>query len=438
MISTQRTLLPLLLAIGLLAACNGPSEKANHRTTPSKDTTTTSHKAAPDETVLTLPVLDALFYEKDFSASLKSQLGLSATQIEKLRTAAHASLRELSEDGIIDTAGVHAADQKYRQQIEAIIGADQLAPLAQLVKARYSKGMEGLAPTKPNFVPADTRIVVNAPAFRLDIFQDGKLLQTFKVGIGYPEFPLPTGMRRADTIIFRPSWTPPDEPWVKGKFSPGRKVSGADEDNPLGVVKIPIGLPSLIHGGKPLEKIGNFASHGCVGLTNGQVKAITPVIARLGGSELSDAQIAALMAQTKTKSIRLPSRVPVDLRYETIVAEDSSLHIYRDVYERGTNTIANARQVLAAWGVNYDQLTDQEKTDLDEALTEMNRDPRGRPIAAADSLAPGKNGVAATKQTRAKQGQTTRKIKGAKEATVVVAALKGKGYPAPVNLNNGR
>jgi lipoprotein-anchoring transpeptidase ErfK/SrfK len=114
----------------------------------------------------------------------------------------------------------------------------------------------------------------------MDVFQDGKLLKTYRVGIGYPEFPLPTGMRKADTIIFNPTWTPPDEPWVKGKVKPGQKVEAGSKLNPLGPIKIPIGLPSLIHGGKAVARLGNFASHGCVGLTNAQVQDFSLVLAQ--------------------------------------------------------------------------------------------------------------------------------------------------------------
>src|SRR5262249_33092328 len=119
----------------------------------------------------------------------------------------------------------------------------------------------------PNAVPDDTRIVINAPAYRMDIFENGRLVKSYRIGIGYPEFPLPTGMRSANVIIFNPTWTPPDEPWVS-KEKVGQKVEAGSELNPLGLVKIPIGGPSLIHGGKSPARLGGFASHGCVGLTN--------------------------------------------------------------------------------------------------------------------------------------------------------------------------
>jgi lipoprotein-anchoring transpeptidase ErfK/SrfK len=442
-----------------LAACNRPQKPAQRQAHPiSKpvDTTvktdspatidTTPPASEPADTTaktaaqqaLTLPVLDALFYEPGFAGELKAKLGLSNKKIAELRTAAHASLRELSEDGSPDTASARAATDRYQQQIKALIGAAKARQLLQLVTQRYSQGVDGMAPTQPNFVPKDTRIVVNAPAFRMDVFEKGRLIKTYKVGIGYPEFPLPVGMRRADTVIFNPSWTPPDEPWVRGKFAPGRKVSAANKLNPLGVIKIPIGMPSLIHGGKPQEKIGKLASHGCVGLTNKQVLDFVPIILRLGQSDLSPEAVQSLEKhRNKTRRIKLPAPVPVDLRYETIVAEDGGLRIYRDVYERGANTLQNAKAVLAAYGIQYEQLSAQEQSDLEAALGEMNRDARGHEIAAPDSVGPSKGGAPASKSIRAKKGKVTSKIKGQADVLVPLAALQGKGYPAPVALDDG-
>jgi len=73
----------------------------------------------------------------------------------------------------------------------------------------------------PNSLPNDTRIVINAPAYRMDMFENGRLIKSYRIGIGYPEYPLPVGVRTANAIIFNPTWTPPDEPWVE---SPSSKV----------------------------------------------------------------------------------------------------------------------------------------------------------------------------------------------------------------------
>jgi lipoprotein-anchoring transpeptidase ErfK/SrfK len=345
----------------------------------------------------------------------------------------------LREDGSLDTASARAASERYQRRIRAVIGARKAQELLQLVNERYSKGVEGLAPTKSNFLPEDTRIVVNIPAYRMDVFEKGNLLKTYKVSIGYPEFPLPVGMRRADTVIFNPSWTPPDEPWVRGKFAPGRKVSAASKVNPLGVIKIPIGMPSLIHGGKPQEKIGRFGSHGCVGLTNKQVLDLAPVILRLGQSDFSADAVRSLEKhKNQTKGVKLPTPVPVDLRYETIVAEDGGLRIYRDVYERGTNTLENAKAVLGVYNIKYEQLSAQEQSQLEAALAEMNRDAHGSKIANGDNQAPSKDGVPVSKLKRAKKGKVTSKVKGQTDILVPLAPLQGKGYPAPVMLDDGR
>src|SRR5438874_301806 len=82
----------------------------------------------------------------------------------------------------------------------------------------------------PNAVPKDTRIIVNIPAFRMDLFQDGTLIKSYKIGIGYPEFQLPRGFRKAEMIIFNPTWTPPNEPWAP---HPGVMVAAGSRANPL-------------------------------------------------------------------------------------------------------------------------------------------------------------------------------------------------------------
>ena len=80
---------------------------------------------------------------------------------------------------------------------------------------------EPVALKGPNAVPKDSRIVVNIPAFRMDVFRDGSLLKSYKIGIGYQQFPLPTGFRKAEMIIFNPTWTQPNESWAS---NPGEVV----------------------------------------------------------------------------------------------------------------------------------------------------------------------------------------------------------------------
>src|SRR3954471_6376637 len=88
----------------------------------------------------------------------------------------------------------------------------------------------------------DIRITVNIPAFQLTLWQGGKEVKTYQIGIGRKEFPLPDGLRRANQIVFNPDWVPPDSSWVEEHdVVPGERVEADDPRNPLGKVKIPIG-----------------------------------------------------------------------------------------------------------------------------------------------------------------------------------------------------
>ena len=252
----------------------------------------------------------------------------------------------------------------------------------------------------PNAIPTDTRVVVNIPAHRMDIFADGSLVKTYKVGIGVPDFPLPTGLRKAESVIFNPTWTVPDEAWAAEmkNVSVGETVEAGSKNNPLGWIKIPIGLPNLIHGGKAPAKIGTFASHGCVGLTNPQVKDFAMRLAQATNTELNDEEVTGFLKQkTETHEVKLEESVPVELRYETIVVEDGKLYIYKDVYEQNTNTEENLRAVLQAHGTTLEALTEAERT------------------AALNGL---------------------KAVSKKKEVIVAIPSI-AKGYPAAVELDNG-
>src|SRR5713226_6994703 len=262
----------------------------------------------------------------------------------------------------------------------------------------------------PNAVPKDTRIVVNIPAFRMDVFHNGTLINSYRIGIGYPQFPLPTGLRKAQLIIFNPTWTPPDSPWVGSmNVTPGETVRAGSKLNPLGPIKIPIGMPALIHGGKPLSKIGTFASHGCVGMTNAQVKDFAKVLVRASDTDLPDETMSAYLdKRTRTRIVNLNKLIPIELRYETIVLEDGVLHIYRDVYGQNTNTEENLREVFKANGVDWNDLSNEERAQVLEALNAMSRRPKKQSALkpANPTSSDSTNTIAAANERKAEtQGQ---------------------------------
>ena len=430
-----------VLSVALLAAGCVPQPDSQTQTKTSSSPSpafSPSPVATDSKTVrpITLPVLDAFFADNSFAETLKTRLKLSDDEVTKLKELARSETAKLDESAMDSAAGSHA-NVEAKEKIASVIGAEKSDQLAALVNELWrgedvSDKTAGNDAAKVNEVPKDTRVIVNAPAYRMDVFDGGRLVKSYKIAIGYPEFPLPTGLRKARTIIFNPTWTPPDEPWVakmKG-VSAGQKVEAGSRLNPLGPIKIPIGGPSLIHGGKPVAKLGKFGSHGCVGLTTPQMREFTKQLASLGGTSLTDAEMNNFArAKTETKEVKLKEAVPVELRYETITVESGSLHIYRDVYDQNTNTEESLRAVLEAYGIKIDDLTADERTQVLDALAKMS----GKSTAStmtpspAPSASPQGKGSSATAKVT-KQNQT----KNQNEIVIPIAALQGKGYPAPV------
>ncbi len=447
-----------LLSLLLVAACQPVTNSNSNTSTPASPSPSASPSASPSLTgsVITLPVLDALFSDDAFKTKLKSTVQLTdeqLTQLQKIASDEVARLREANiEEGT--TEQERQAGQTRQQADEAIrkvVGEEKSAAFYSFVRDYWITGGEQTTADKtastgdgalpgPNAVPKDTRVVVNIPAYRMDVFREGSLVKSYKIGIGYPDFPLPTGLRKAQTIIVNPTWTPPDEPWVakmKG-VAVGEKVAAGSRLNPLGPIKIPIGLPSLIHGGKSPAKLGTYASHGCVGLTTPQVQDFSKLLAQVTGSELSDKQLQGLLKdKTKTETVKLGQAVPVELRYETIVVEDGKLHIYRDVYDHDTNTEATLRTVLAANGIQFDDLSEEERGQILDALNAM----AGRSTASeAKPKGLASPSVEASPKTAASKVAARPKKpigKNQKEVVIEIATLKGKGYPTAVNLDTG-
>ena len=397
----------------LLTGCAPAPNNSNTTTVSTQPSPSPSASPSPTSTTdtasvhITLPLLDALLTDEKFVARVKQNLKLSDQQIEELKRVSSsdvARLRETNAEDQDDTAS--DAPARAEQQLRTTLGADKARDLTKLANEYWSKGdTSDSSPDTvqmlkgPNAVPTDTRVVVNIPAFRMDLFQDGSLVKTYKIGIGYPEFPLPQGLRKAQQIIFNPTWTPPDSPWVAKmkNVTAGETVEAGDKNNPLGPIKIPIGLPSLIHGGKSPARIGKFASHGCVGLTTPQIKDFAGQLAKISNTEDISAKMDTYLEdKEKTQTVKLKQTVPVELRYETIVIEDGKLHIYKDVYAQDTNTEENLRSVLEANGLKLEDLSEQQRTQILNALKDVKKD-----------------------------------------TVIDLGSVAQKGYPAPVALDNG-
>jgi len=89
---------------------------------------------------------------------------------------------------------------------------------------------------------------------------DGTVVTTYRVAVGMPKYPTPTGNLRIITKQVDPTWNPPDSAWAAGMgpVPPG-------PENPLGTRWMGLNSPGIgIHGTPTSSSIGTAASHGCI------------------------------------------------------------------------------------------------------------------------------------------------------------------------------
>src|SRR5687767_4555988 len=205
----------------------------------------------------------------------------------------------------------------------------------------------------------DIKITINVPAFQMTLWQDGKEVKTYPIGVGLLEYPIFIGQREASSIEWNPVWIPPSSDWIErsSTVKPGEIVLPTDPRNPLGKVKIPLGYGYLIHQAKGPADMGSLVSHGCIRVMQGDLYDLSEKIVAGLLLPVTPAQIAAAKRNKKTLIAQLDPIVPVEITYDTIVVESGRLNIYPDVYKHKRNTVENVRRELQTSGADDSKLT---------------------------------------------------------------------------------
>ncbi len=212
----------------------------------------------------------------------------------------------------------------------------------------------------------DLKITVDVPAFRLTLWQAGREVKSYYVGVGQKEFPIAIGHRAATNVIWNPAWIPPDSSWVSGHkgVQVGEVIPASDPRNPLGKLKIPLGDGYLIHQAAKPTDLGNLVSHGCVRMLRSDLYDLSERIVTARSLNITPAQIAQAKRTTKMLDAKLDTPLPVHVSYDTQVIEAGTLHLYPDVYERGRNTVANLRAELDSSKVDTSRVDDDTLRDM--------------------------------------------------------------------------
>jgi hypothetical protein len=205
------------------------------------------------------------------------------------------------------------------------------------------------------------KITINVPAFQMTLWQNGKEVKTYPIGVGLKEYPIYVGFLKASAVIWNPSWIPPNSDWVIGskKVKVGEIILPTDARNPLGKMKIPLGSGYLIHQAKGVTDLGSLVSHGCVRVLQADLYDLADKIVVARELDLTPEQIAKAKKTKKTLAAELEPVIPVEITYDTMVVEAGRLHVYPDVYEHKKNTVENLRAELRSSGVDATDLSDE-------------------------------------------------------------------------------
>lgn len=107
-----------------------------------------------------------------------------------------------------------------------------------------------------------TVVTVARDAKTVRVFKRGKLDKRYRVAVGQPKYPTPTGQFTVQTMQKDPVWNVPDSEWA-GKLA-GQTIPSGDPRNPI--IARWIGFDGAVgfHGTKSLGSLGRSASHGCI------------------------------------------------------------------------------------------------------------------------------------------------------------------------------
>jgi murein L,D-transpeptidase YcbB/YkuD len=195
-------------------------------------------------------------------------------------------------------------------------------------------------------------ILVNIPAFRLDVIENGKSVLDMKVVTGKKSSPTPVLADRMTTVVFSPYWNIPQdivqkEIVPKLEADPGyldRNNMEADENgryrqrpgkgNSLGQVKFvfPNHYNVYLHDTPAqalFDRVERDFSHGCVRLD--EPMKLAQYVLR-DQPEWTDEKITAAMQAGTERAVALKQQLPIYLVYFTAWEDGGTLKTVPDVY----------------------------------------------------------------------------------------------------------
>lgn len=111
------------------------------------------------------------------------------------------------------------------------------------------------------------RLIVNIPARKIALVENGKVVKIYPVAVGKKGTPSPSGTFHIASHVVNPTW------------SHAGKVVGPGPANPVGTRWMSLGYKGYgIHGTNHPESVGHAASHGCIRMRNQDVEELFPMV----------------------------------------------------------------------------------------------------------------------------------------------------------------
>lgn len=224
--------------------------------------------------------------------------------------------RKPQENSAAEPAEAAAAGKQSAAPVVTVQSRPNLEVTIEIKAA--SKAASAEQPAKP--AEQGRKIGINVASRMLILYENGKKVRLYPVGVGTPSTPTPPGFYSVQTKEVNPTWIDPSDTTVQIPAGP---------DNPLGYRWIGFSGTYGIHGTNNPSSVGYYVSNGCVRMHEEDVEELYPLVT-IG--------------------------TPVMVYYDRIVIDSSADHtvsyyIYPDGYGWQNVTVQDVQRALAGYGV---------------------------------------------------------------------------------------
>ena len=159
---------------------------------------------------------------------------------------------------------------------------------------------------------ASTRLVVDLSERELYLYHNGKIVNTYAVAVGEPEYPTPQGDFSISRIDWNPNWVPPNTEWGRKET----KKAPNDPDNPMVGAKLFFEYPDYyIHGTDAPHTLGEAESHGCIRMDPEEVLDLARWVQEHAGEGRSESWFREARQNDESEHVvKLPSSIPIEIR----------------------------------------------------------------------------------------------------------------------------